>query len=352
MVAAGCTTLETPRSAPADTQVPTLAPASTTPVESSEESGIGPAQTSVTFPLDPLPDTPRIGPDNAWALRRIGRVPGRISFSQDMQLLQWITEDEIQILDIEQRSIIAALPREGLVTFSPNGKSGAWAPGDGTVIVRDLTGGTDDLRLEQFSSDCCSGLSFSPNGQMLLVADRDPESVLVNARVFRLIDLQNGMELFAWVDQDSAEFSPDGSTLGLQSSQMIGVTLWDIERLEQLETISGFSTAAPVYAVRFSPDWQSVAFWARAGGELYDVDSGQMRFDFIGEPQTFTPDGQILATSETGWMDSQCTRSVCLYDVESGAIRAILPHTNVIKEPTPCYGRRQCHPLVGPRPGD
>jgi len=118
--------------------------------------------------------------------------------------------------------------------------------------------------------------------------------------------------------------------IGLVSSRMIGVTLWDVERLEELETISGFSTAAPVYAVHFSPDWRSLAFWARAGGDLFDLSTGQKKFEFIGEPMEFTPDGRTLATSETGWMDSECTRSVCLYDVETGAVRAILPHGEIV----------------------
>ena len=329
-VLVACTTPETSQPVPTDTLVPTLAPDPTTPVAAIEDGDAILAQPAVPIPLDSLPDTPRISPENAWSLQRVGQVPGKIYFSPNMKHLQWITEDDIKILDIDERSPALSLPTETVIAFSPDGRRLAWADEGGRVRVRDLTSGAEDQQLELFSPDCCLALTFSPDGRMLLVADRDPDSDLGSDVVQRLLDLQEQRELFSWSSQDWAEFSPDGSMLGLQSSREIGVTLWDVERREKLETITGFSTAAPVYAVRFSPDWRSLAFWARAGGELYDLSTGQKKFEFIGEPMAFTLDGRILATSETGWMDSECTRNVCLYDVETGAVRSILPHGDIV----------------------
>ena len=318
-----CTTPETAQPVPTHTPVLVPTPQPTIPIATPAESATHPI---VPLPLDPLLDAPRIGPENAWSLRRIGWVPGQFIFSPTMEHLQWNTETDIKILDTEGGSLIISLPSVTLVTFSPDGQRLAWADGEGMVRVRDLTGGSEDLQLEMFSPECCLQLTFSPGGRMLLVRDRDPASEFAYRGVVTLMDLQEEQELFSWDDHDWAEFSPGGNTIGLQSSRMIGVTIWDVERLAELETISGFSTAAPVYAVRFSPDWRSLAFWARAGGDLYDVSTGLKKFDFIGEPMRFTPDGRTLATSETGWMSSECTGSVCLYDVETGAIRAILPH--------------------------
>jgi WD40 repeat protein len=42
-----------------------------------------------------------------------------------------------------------------------------------------------------------------------------------------------------------------------------------------------------------------------------------------------------MFTTETGFMDSTCTGSVCLYDVGDGSIRAVLSHNFVVWEAHP-----------------
>jgi WD40 repeat protein len=308
----------------ASTREPTIV-AATPVVGTDEPDPIPPA-----FPLDPLPASPRISPENAWSLRSIGIIPGRIYFSPNMRHLQWITEERIKIIDSADHTSIATLPSESLASFSPDGNVIAWAPGDGRVHVRDLKMEAEELIFEGFSPECCLQITLSPDELMMLVIDRDPDSDSGYGQVLRLIDLQNGQESLSLEVGDWAGFSPDGRMIGIQESRMIGATLWDIVQSEKLVTISGFSTAAPIYGVRFAPDWESVAFWARSGGDLYDVSTGEKRFDFIGEPISFNPSGGVLATSETGWMSSECTGAVCLYDLELGGIRDILPHGNVV----------------------
>jgi len=69
-VLVACTTPETAQPVPTNTLVPTPAPDPTTPVAAIDEDVADSAQPAVPLPLDSLPDTPRINPENAWSLRR------------------------------------------------------------------------------------------------------------------------------------------------------------------------------------------------------------------------------------------------------------------------------------------
>lgn len=305
-------------------QEPTAPAAEPSPVASDPES---------KPPIDLPNDAPPIEPDNAWSLKRFSRVPGSIYFSPDMRYVRWYVDDEIVIFDVEHQEPVLSFPKGTSIVFSPDGQRLAWIDAAGSLFLRDLTSNAEAARVDGTSADCCSTLSFSPDGSKLLVVDRDEERELPS--YVRVLDLDTDQELFSRGLYGSAEFSPGGNSIGIQEDLLTGVTLWDLGSSENYDRVAGFDTAAPIYGVTFAPDWSTIAFYARAGGELLDVSTGNSLFEFIGIPLGFTPDGQTLLASEEGWLESsECTGSVCLYDVESGLIRGTIPEKVTILDLT------------------
>jgi WD40 repeat protein len=311
------------------TTEPTLTPTPTEPPW--DEQGLE----TVILELESLPDAALILPNNAASLEPIVRLHGHIEFSPNMAHAVWTSTGRYYVIDREQQSVILSYPLRPYpdatyYNFSPDGNRLAWEPGNGTVRVLDFTDEGEDLTFDGFSSECCFSPTFSPDGQLLLVGDpgvSNPEFSGATAKI--LLNLMDQSEVYTWYWNPQIAFSPDMKTIAIWPIMPPGVDLWNIAREEVTKTIEGFMTGAPYYEVDFSPDWHSVAFWARAGGEMYDVSTGQKRFDFIGQPFGFTPDGRTMLVVETGFLQSDCTGSVCLYDLASGSIRAVLAHESV-----------------------
>jgi WD40 repeat protein len=255
-----------------------------------------------------------------------------------MQHVKWHIEEDVYIIDLEERSVILFHPErvwddrdDTLSTFSPDGRSLAWEPGDGTIRVVDLTGEGEDLVIDRFSSYCCGSLTFSPDSRRLLVVDRGgsyPETSWEKV----LLDLSDLRVVYSQDVPASVEFSPDGRTLGLWNSLRTRIDLWDVERQETTRTIEGFTPAGGAINVAFTPDWQSVAYWVRGRGYLYDVATGQELFGFDGATAGFTPDSRTMITVGY-WTAGDCDDNACLYDVETGSLRAILLHERILTVP-------------------
>lgn len=119
-----------------------------------------------------------------------------------------------------------------------------------------------------------------------------------------------------------ATFSPDGKTLALSSSLEIGVDLWDIESGTLLQTLKGFETAAPVYAVKFSMDGRYLIWWARASVQVMPLTTGQpgprlSHEDFVGGLE-LAADEKTLAAATAGTLDGEFMPFIKLWDAGSG----------------------------------
>ncbi|MDQ3813356.1 MAG: WD40 repeat domain-containing protein [Armatimonadota bacterium] len=128
-------------------------------------------------------------------------------------------------------------------------------------------------------------------------------------------------------------FSPDGKILasaGLDNA----VRLWDVCTRTLLRTLKGrkevtvqgvsYPHPAPVYAVDFSPDGNSIASAGSDGTKLWDVQTGKLLRALDGEyAVAFSTDGKVLTTFLLGDVQGGAppvTYSVMAWDVQTGKL--------------------------------
>ena len=112
----------------------------------------------------------------------------------------------------------------------------------------------------------------------------------------------------------SAGYTDDGETITLNSALEWSIMIYQAETGEHVKTLTGFETAAPVYAGGLVPGGKTAYWYARATLQLQDVESEEMGTsfhyqDFI-EALAFSPDGSRMAISVTD--------KVYLYSVPGG----------------------------------
>ncbi len=113
-------------------------------------------------------------------------------------------------------------------------------------------------------------LAVSPEG---IVAIADGQSTIV-LRDLSSGDVLHTLSIGGTVMQ--ATFSPDGSLLAVTLGESITAELWDVDSGTKSKDLTGFQTAAPVYAVRFGPNSRSLLWWARAEAQVMDLVTGQL----------------------------------------------------------------------------
>ncbi|NMB94987.1 MAG: WD40 repeat domain-containing protein [Flexilinea flocculi] len=114
--------------------------------------------------------------------------------------------------------------------------------------------------------------------------------------------------------------SPDGSSVLIYSADEISASIWDSQNGELRKTLSGFSTAAPVYNVTFSPDNAAILWHARASFQLQKIEDGQLwkridLWDFV-DVYALSPDSKILTTAIS--TEDTMQNAVIFWNTESG----------------------------------
>lgn len=114
-----------------------------------------------------------------------------------------------------------------------------------------------------------------------------------------------------------------GDKVALSRTDTIEASIWSLGSGQKSGTLSGFQTAAPVYAVTVSPDGKTAAWVARGTLQFADVASNvlgaRVQFeDFIGS-YAFSRDSQLFATA-TGVAGSggALTGRVQIFQTSSG----------------------------------
>ncbi|HJW91565.1 MAG TPA: WD40 repeat domain-containing protein [Anaerolineales bacterium] len=117
--------------------------------------------------------------------------------------------------------------------------------------------------------------------------------------------------------------SPDGQLVGVLHPDGFAIHIWEVASGTQSRTLAWREHAAPaLYGVVFSPDWNSLAWFARGTVQFTDVRSGQLgpavnHEDFI-QSVTFSPDGDFFASAAGGTIGDQFQPLVLLWDVGDG----------------------------------
>lgn len=134
-------------------------------------------------------------------------------------------------------------------------------------------------------------LAFAPDASSLVVQDPSQTGVYtLEGQQLRVIPRP--------AQPYSANYSPDGRYLAVLSSDNWEVTIYDVASGLEIQQLSGFETAAPVYNAIIAPGGKTLAYYARATLQFQDVETGQLSNsiffeDFIGSI-LFSPDGQRL----------------------------------------------------------
>jgi hypothetical protein len=138
-------------------------------------------------------------------------------------------------------------------------------------------------------------------GGDIIATAPDASSLLVRADSKTSLYTFNGKQI-EMIDQPAqiygASYSADSRYLAVASDGQWQVTLYDLE-IGSTTVLSGFETAAPVYAGLAIPGGKNIAWLSRNILQFQDVASGKMGaqfsfMDFIG-PVAFSPDGTRAA---------------------------------------------------------
>jgi WD40 repeat protein len=117
-------------------------------------------------------------------------------------------------------------------------------------------------------------------------------------------------------------FTPNSNYLATASVDRIEIRLWDVDTGRLARTLSGFETAAPVFAAVFAPDDKTMAWIARGTVQFMDAETGKLGArlefeDFVGAAQ-FTPDSKALVTSSAKTVNNQQVGVIEVWDAATG----------------------------------
>lgn len=168
-------------------------------------------------------------------------------------------------------------------------------------------------------------VSAAPDGQTL-VYSTDGSSLQVKD----LTSTQPAEVIESGMNINNIDFSPDGRWLLVTSNDTIEARLWDTASREQLKTLSGFQTAAPVYNAWFGGDSAHILWVSRATVQPMSVESGQLgpelnHEDFVNDAE-LSPDGRLIATAAYGSVQDDYLPILSIWNAANGEMLAVLPY--------------------------
>lgn len=269
-------------------------------------------------------DLSAISPTNVSSLEKAAQffVPkiSDLAFSGESDWLAIGSWDGVYLIDLPSLIMDEFLPQvdrqSSIFSASADGRRLAWVAETGLVKVWDVVEGSMEFELPDLGETCCRRVHLSPNGDILALSD---------GFMGRIWDLQTQQEIYSREGVQDVQVSPDGTRVAFESARDIGVTIWDITTREDIRELTGYTTAAPYYYTKLSPNWNSMFWAARANMQFTDVESGQLGPEVAFSWGDFTPDGTMVAAVEDGWYYNT-VGEVHLIDVYSGESVAVFNH--------------------------
>ncbi|PKO17668.1 MAG: hypothetical protein CVU39_04090 [Chloroflexi bacterium HGW-Chloroflexi-10] len=183
-----------------------------------------------------------------------------------------------------------------------------------------------------------------PDLSQLFSLNMQPDEILVDVSpdgsTYAITYNNQGLILVNWRDQHirsahtehafmGGTFSPDGTKIMLPQIDAWTGMVVEATSGEELTTITGFETAAPIYNVRIGEDNRHAIWNARATIQLSDITNNTIgpalyHSDFI-MSNTLSPDGRFLAVSVYDMINEVMTPVVIFYDVDTGETLQKIP---------------------------
>jgi WD40 repeat protein len=269
-------------------------------------------------------DLSAISPTNVSSLEKAAQffVPkiSDLAFSGESDWLAIGSWDGVYLIDLPSLIMDEFLPQvdrqSSIFSASADGRRLAWVAETGLVKVWDVVEGSMEFELPDLGETCCRRVHLSPNGDILAISD---------GFMGRIWDVQTKQEIYSREGVQDVQVSPDGTRVAFESARDIGVTIWDITTREDVRELTGYTTAAPYYYTKLSPNWNSMFWAARANMQFTDVESGQLGPEVAFSWGDFTPDGTMVAAVEDGWYYNT-VGEVHLIDVYSGESVEVFNH--------------------------
>ncbi len=246
----------------------------------------------------------------------------------DGPALLWETSSGKQVHILEKPTTQDPLPdlRMSRLAFSPNGGILAIATRSGSILLWDAVRGESLPTLEDPAGGDFASLAFSPDGRILVSAQRTSLKLKVWDPSLAMKVRELDIELEGVLD---LSFSPDGSTLAVlaASADQRKVFLWDAAAL--METGQASKTGKSILdewagSLAFSPDGQFLVTGSRNAFRLWDAASGEPQGDIIISESryptfathlAFSPDGKLLFALRT---DGAETGPLVAWDLAQG----------------------------------
>jgi len=163
---------------------------------------------------------------------------------------------------------------------------------------------------------------YSSSGDRIAAVAGDGRTVAVisqDMNTFKLIDMGAGnAEIFSLTPGylvGGITFSPDLRYMAVTKMEAWEVVLFDFNTHEELKTLTGFETAAPVFNAGFVESSQWLVWHARATLQLQDVESGSMGASFSHEDFVNSYAMNFNGTQ----LASSVAASIKLWDTASGS---------------------------------
>ncbi len=270
--------------------LPEMTPQNENTVQPTEAPFINPATPQSTLTAEITPDAVVISPKNAASLKNINRAA-----AFNPQQLVW-SADSSQISVATQNADAAGNQLFGISVV----KSPDLSP------LRVFSSQTD--RVADISSDGRLAALVSLNSDKLTLIDLTADNTPL---------LEFNIDLI-----NNVSFSPDGTMIAVSKNDNWQVTLYRTLDGEELKTLTGFETAAPVYGAGFkgSPQW--MVWHARATLQLQEIESGVLAAPFSHEDfviaYSLTNDGSILASVASKTEGDAAVPAIFLWDTTLG----------------------------------
>ena len=239
----------------------------------------------------------------------------KVRFSPNGNVLVSIGGSTLTFWNVENGREIRTLQTSASgISFSPDGNMLAVGNWDGNIMLFEVESGARKKILR--SSQSAERLNFSPDGTLLAVGTSNNAINLWNVADEQVVKTLSGHS----GNITALDFSPDGTTL-VSASRDKTLKLWEIETGSEIATLQGHQ--GRVLSVEFSPDGSKlVSGSADRTIKLWDVASRHELETFYGHQHgvnavSFSPDGLSVASGSTDTL-------VKLWTVKSDGLLHIL----------------------------